>query len=70
MVTTMSHGISTWFCPHRSQGVRSGRKLSIFLAEAQKYSFSSFRSFALSDFGQRALGTFLWMAGQAWTGIT
>ncbi|CAK9006285.1 Cycloartenol-C-24-methyltransferase (24-sterol C-methyltransferase 1) (Sterol C-methyltransferase 1) (Protein CEPHALOPOD) (Protein STEROL METHYLTRANSFERASE 1), partial [Durusdinium trenchii] len=31
---------------------------------AQKYSFSSFRSFALSDFGQRALGTFLWMAGQ------
>lgn len=32
--------------------------------EAQKYSFSSFRQFALSDFGQRALGTFLWLAGQ------
>ena len=34
------------------------------VTEAQKYSFSSFRQFALSDFGQRALGTFLWLAGQ------
>lgn len=32
---------------------------------AQKYSFSSFRTFALSDFGQRTLGTLLWLAGQA-----
>ena len=34
------------------------------VCEAQKYSFSSFRTFALSDFGQCTLGTFLWLAGQ------
>ncbi|CAE7376308.1 SMT1 [Symbiodinium necroappetens] len=31
---------------------------------AQFYSFASFRSFALSEFGQRALGTLLWLAAQ------
>ena len=35
------------------------------LPEAQFYSFASFRSFALSEFGQRALGTLLWLAAQA-----
>ena len=36
-----------------------------WVCEAQTYSFSSFRTFALSDFGQRALGSFLWLAYKA-----